>query len=155
MPTLSIARKDVAEQPVLFVRMRPARHEVANAIGEALGKVTQHIMKSGLAFAGQPYSRYLSTSLGLLDMEIGMPVASAGSGEGDVKAGVLPAGPTAMGVHGGPYDKLGETYAAIERWIEASGGAPGGPPWETYVTDPADYPDPGDWRTEVYWPLAR
>ena len=29
-----------------------------------------------------------------------------------------------------------------------------GAPWESYVTDPADHPDPADWRTEVYWPLA-
>lgn len=153
MPTLSIVKKDAAEQPVLFVRTKAARHEVANAIGEALGKVTQHVMKSGLTFAGQPYTRYLSSTPGLLDMEIGMPVGSAGKGEGDVQAGTLPSGPTAMGTHGGPYDQLGETYAAMERWIGANGMQPAGPPWEIYVTDPADYPDPGDWRTEVYWPV--
>ena len=32
---------------------------------------------------------------------------------------------------------------------------PGGAPWESYITDPADHPDPKDWRTEIYWPLAR
>jgi hypothetical protein len=34
------------------------------------------------------------------------------------------------------------------------GQRPGGPPWEVYVTDPGDYPDPKDWRTEVYWRMA-
>jgi hypothetical protein len=31
---------------------------------------------------------------------------------------------------------------------------PGGAPWESYVTDPADFPNPDDWRTEIYWPLS-
>jgi len=28
-----------------------------------------------------------------------------------------------------------------------------GAPWESYVTDPADYPDPADWKTEIFWPV--
>jgi AraC family transcriptional regulator len=57
-------------------------------------------------------------------------------------------------MHAGSYDTLTETYAAVERWIESNGYRIGGPPWESYITDPADLPDPADWRTEVYWPLA-
>jgi effector-binding domain-containing protein len=51
------------------------------------------------------------------------------------------------------YDQLSETYAAIEQWIEANEYRPGGPPWESYVTDPGETPNPADWRTEVFWPL--
>jgi AraC family transcriptional regulator len=42
----------------------------------------------------------------------------------------------------------------MERWMEANGYRPGGAPWESYVTDPGEFPDVKDWRTEVYWPLA-
>ncbi len=59
-----------------------------------------------------------------------------------------------MAVHAGSYEQLAETYAALERWIEENGFRAGGVPWESYITDPADFPDTGDWRTEVYWPLA-
>jgi hypothetical protein len=38
--------------------------------------------------------------------------------------------------------------------MDTNGVRPGGAPWETYLTDPADLPDPADWRTEVCWPLA-
>jgi len=38
-------------------------------------------------------------------------------------------------------------------WIEAQGLAPSGAPWESYVTDPGNFPDPKDWKTEVVWPL--
>ncbi len=153
MPTLSIVRQEIAAQPVLFVRKRVARHEIATAIAESLGKVFPYAQKAGLAIAGRPFSRYPSMGPGLLTIEIGMPVAAAASGEGEIEAGSLPGGPVAMAVHGGDYQQLHETFAALERWIEANGFRPGGAPWESYVTDPADFPDPNDWRTEVYWPL--
>jgi AraC family transcriptional regulator len=154
MPTLSIERRQIAAQPWLFVPMRVARHEISNAIGEGLGKAFPYAMKAGYPIAGRPTSRYLSTGPGLFSMEVGVPVAAAATGEGDVQAGTLPGGAVAVGMHAGTYESLGETYAAIERWIEAEGLKPGGAPWEAYITDPAEHPDPANWRTEVYWPLA-
>jgi AraC family transcriptional regulator len=71
-----------------------------------------------------------------------------------MQAGFLHAGPVACAVHAGPYEQLSETHAAIERWIEANGFHAAGAPWECYVTDPGEHPDPANWRTEVYWPLA-
>jgi len=50
---------------------------------------------------------------------------------------------------------LNDTYVAMERWMDANGVRPGSAPWESYITDPAEHPDPADWRTEVYWPLAQ
>jgi effector-binding domain-containing protein len=108
-----------------------------------------------LALAGHPFTRYLSTGPGLLTIEVGFRFAEPVAGEGEVEAGELHGGAVVVGVHGGPYDQLGETYAAMELWMEQNGLHPGGAPWEQYVTDPADHPDPGEWRTEVYWPVTR
>lgn len=155
MPTVSIARQEIAAQPVLFVRLRTARHELPAAIAAGVGTSYAHAQKAGLALAGQPFTRYLSTGPGLLSIEVGLPLAAAGRGEGDVDSGELPGGSVVVGLHAGPYDQLPETYAAVERWIEANGVRIAGPPWESYVTDPADHPDPADWRTAVYWPIAQ
>jgi effector-binding domain-containing protein len=155
MPVLSIDRRELTPQPVLIVRLRPARHELPQAIGEGLGKAFPYSQKAGLPVVGRPFTRYLSTGPGLFDIEVGMPVASTGPGEGDVEARILPGGAVAVALHGGPYDQLSETYAALERWIEANGFRAGVAPWESYITDPADFPDPAEWRTEVYWPLAK
>jgi AraC family transcriptional regulator len=154
MPTLSIDRQTLAAQPVVFVRLRAARHELPTAIGEGLGKSFTYAQKAGLAIAGRPFVRYPSTGPGLLTIEAGAPLAAEAPGEGEVEAGSLPGGPAVVALHAGPYDQLSETYAAMERWMETNGVRPGGAPWESYITDPADFPDPGDWRTEVYWPLA-
>ena len=155
MPTLSIERREIAAQNILSVRLRAGRHEIASAIGEGLGKAFPYSQRLGLAIAGRPFTRYLSTGPGLFSIEVGMPVATAPQGEGVVEAGTLPAGPVAVATHAGPYDQLSETYAALERWIESNGYRIGGAPWESYITDPADHPDPADWRTEVYWPLEK
>jgi effector-binding domain-containing protein len=54
----------------------------------------------------------------------------------------------------GPYDTLGETYAALMRWIGEQGRVVAGPMWEVYWTDPGTEPDPARWRTEVIIPVA-
>ena len=71
-----------------------------------------------------------------------------------VAAAMLPAGPVATTMHIGTYEGLGEAYASVQQWIEVQGLTPGGAPWECYITDPAEYPDPKDWKTEVFWPLS-
>jgi AraC family transcriptional regulator len=154
MATLSISRKDLAAQPILLIRRRITRAELPPMLGECFGKLYAHGQKAGLPIAGWPLARYVSMGPGLWTVEAAMPVAASVAAEGEMQPGVLPAGPVAMGVHAGPYEQLPETFAAMERWIEASGFRIGGSPWESYVTDPAQHPNPADWRTEVYWPLT-
>jgi AraC family transcriptional regulator len=154
MPTLSIEKRQLKATPILFTRLRAARHELATAIGEGAGKTFPYAQRIGAAIAGHPFTRYLSTGPGLYSIEVGVPLAAPAAGDGDIEAGFLSAGPAAVAVHAGPYEQLSETYAALERWIEANGFRATESPWERYVTDPGEHPNPADWRTEVYWPIA-
>jgi effector-binding domain-containing protein len=154
MPTLSIVRQELTARPILLIRRRIARTDLQGMLAECFGKLYGHGQKAGLPIAGWPLARYLSAGLGLWTVEAAMPLAAAAPGAGEMEAGTLPGGPVAFGVHAGPYDQLAETNATIEKWIEANGFRVGGAPWECYVTDPAEHPNPADWRTEVYWPLA-
>jgi AraC-like DNA-binding protein/effector-binding domain-containing protein len=154
MPTLSILRQNREEQPILLIRRRIPRTQLQGMLADCFGALYAHGHKAGLPIAGWPLARYVTTGAGLWTVEAAMPLASAVAGEGEMQAGILPGGPVAMGLHAGSYEELPETNAAIEQWIEAHGLRVGGAPWESYVTDPAEHPDPADWRTEVYWPLA-
>ena len=154
MPMLSIERRELAPEHILVVRLRVARHELARAIGEGVGKVYTHTQQAGIALAGHPFTRYLTAGPGLLTIEVGFHVSAPAPGQGDVEAGQLPGGPAIVAVHGGSYEQLAETYAAAERWMEENGVGPAAPPWEWYITDPAEHPDPADWRTHVFWPIA-
>jgi len=103
MPTLSIDRRELTERPVLFVQLKTARHELATAIAEGVGKTYVHAQTAGIALAGHPYTRYLTAGPGLMEIEVGMPLAAPAASSGDVQAGVLPGGPAVVAVHAGPY----------------------------------------------------
>ena len=153
----SITKKEIAEQPVLVVRRRIKPSEVAATLGEVLGYVFTHAQQNGIALAGQPLTRYVEWGPGMWTIEAGMPVTAhfcESPLESEVRSATLPGGLVATTTHTGAYDKLNEAHAAVQQWIEAEGLTPAGAPWESYTTDPADYPDPKDWKTEIYWPVT-
>lgn len=152
----SITKKEIAPQPVLMVRRRVKPSAVATVLAEVLGHVFRYAQRNGIALAGQPLTRYLEWGPGLWTIEAGMPVVAhaAAASEADVRADTLPGGFAATTTHAGSYDKLTEAHAAVQQWIAAEGLTAAGAPWECYVTDPADYPDPKDWKTEIFWPLG-
>lgn len=155
--TYAIAKKELMPQPVLVVRRRIKPTEVASTLAEALGAVFMHAQQYGLALAGQPFTRYVEWGPGVWTIEAGLPVAAHGkdASVGEVRADTLLGGPAAVTTHIGAYDGLTAAHAAVQQWIEAQGLKAASAPWEVYVTDPADFPDPKDWKTDVFWPLAR
>ena len=156
----TVSKKELTAQPVLVIRRRVRRDEIAATIGAELPKVFLHAQRRGIAIAEYPITRYLETSVGMVTLETGMRVTThsgqwtAAEGEGDILAETLPGGPAAVTIHSGPYDQLQAAYAALEEWIAANGFHKAGDPWEAYLNDPADYPNPEDWKTEVCWPVG-
>lgn len=142
-----------SEQPILFIRRRVAPAELQQTMGECFGALYGHGQAVGLSIAGLPIARYVSTGVGLWTVDFIMPLGAPAEASGELQPGTLSSGPVAFAVHQGLYDSLPATNAAIERWIEENGFEVGGQPWEHYVTDPGETPDPADWRTEIYWPL--
>ena len=165
--TYSIVKKDLVAQPVLVVRRRVKRSGIAGAIGEALPHIFQYAQQHGIALSGHPFTRYVEVGAGLLTIEPGMRIVGAPpqpasideatrkptSGETEVVEDTLPGGPAATTVHAGSYETLSEAYGAVETWMESQGLSSAGAPWESYITDPTEHPDPKDWKTEVCWPL--
>ncbi len=155
----SITRKNLAPQPVLVVRRRVRRADIAKTLAEQLGRIFQHAQSSGAARAGQPFTRYLDWGPGVLTLEVGLPVVTAvqtdSAGAGDIRSDSLPGGPVATTTHLGPYETLSEAHADVQIWMDENDLRGAGAPWELYVSDPADVPDPANWRTEVFWPLER
>jgi AraC family transcriptional regulator len=153
----TIARKELQPQPILMVRRRIKPSEVAQTLAEVLGRVFAYAQQRGIPLAGQPFTRYLEWGPGLWTVEAGMPIAALPDeliANAEVKAGTLPGGPVATTTHVGDYGTLSQSHAAVQHWIEDQGLTPSGAPWEVYTTDPADYPDPKDWRTDIFWPLV-
>jgi len=155
----TISKHELARQPVLVIRRRVRRAEIAATIGAELPKVFLHAQQRGVAIAGYPITRYLEISIGFVTLGMGMRVTghngewTATEGGGDILAETLPGGPAAVTIHSGPYDQLPAAYAALEEWIVSNGLHPISAPWEAYSNEPTDFPDPQDWKTEVCWPF--
>ena len=98
------------------VRLRAAN--CRRRLAECFGVVFPHCMKAGLAMAGFPLARYPVAGPGLITVEAGIPLVEPTAPVGDMQYCELPGGPVVFAVHGGPYDQLGDTHAAIERWIQ-------------------------------------
>jgi AraC family transcriptional regulator len=155
MPILSIERRQLSEVPVLLIRRRIPRDQLAATTGECFGLLWGFAQKAGLAETGRPTVRYQAVGPGLWTVEMCKPLAAKAEGWGEIEAGALQAGAAAVALHAGPYDELQQTYAALELWMEQNGCRANGAPWEVYLNDPSLAPDPKDWRTEVIWPIAK
>lgn len=153
MPMLSVSLRTLDARPALVIRSRVPRTAIAATIGQSLGRIVPYALGAGGIFTGQPFARYPEFGPGTISIEVGMPLAAPIMGKDDIEAYTLPAGMTAVAVHGGPYEQMPESYAALEQWLASQGRAPNGAPWEVYLSDPAEHPDPADWRTEICWPV--
>jgi effector-binding domain-containing protein len=117
-----------------------------------------------VAPAGAPFIRYHVINMqAKLDIEVGAPVAGPLPGDGRVKAGVLPAGRYAALVYTGVENGIKGNQALLDwarakgirwdRWDDENGDAFGAR-YESFLTNPADEPDPAKWETEVAIRLA-
>ena len=107
------------EQPYVALRTQATMHELGTVIPHLLGEVFAWLATQGAAPAGAPFIRYLVINMAAqLDIEVGVPVASAMSGDDRIYASVLPAGRYASLVYTGPYDGNGlvEANAALLEW---------------------------------------
>jgi effector-binding domain-containing protein len=119
----------------------------------------------GLKPAGPPFFRYNVIDMAReLEMETGVPIATAVDGDDDVVAGVLPAGRYATVTHTGhPSELVGVTGALLD-WAAEQGltwdmspsedGERWGARLEFYLTDPAEEPDMSTWQTQLAFRLA-
>ncbi|HSW42730.1 MAG TPA: MerR family transcriptional regulator [Patescibacteria group bacterium] len=147
--------KEVPEQPVLMIRTRTTMAGIAEAMGRAFGELMAYQGRAGIAPAGPPLCVYAEDFNGETggEMWVCVPAPSGVTGEGRVETAALPGGTMATTIHRGPYDTIGQAYAALFGWIEEHGHHPAGPMRDVYLTDPDEVP-PEEYLTEVLWPIA-
>lgn len=156
VPTSDITTETTDEVPTIAGRRRVDRDRLSEAIGDILPAAYGLAMEKGLTMTGPPFVRYVSESAAFVEIEAGVPLtAAAGEIEApELFASFLPDGKKATAIHEGSYDTLGETHAAVDRWINEHGHVASGGPWEVYLTDPGEFPNAEDWRTQIVWPIA-
>ena len=152
---LDISVRDLPAIHALVIRRRITRDEIATALAETLPAVFGYAQRHGLAIAGPPFARYPEVGMGSLVIEGGITMAEPPSTAltDGIEALVIPAGRAAVTIHHGPYDSLPDSHQQIEKWMRDQGLSAAGAPWETYLTDPGERPDPATWETEIVQPV--
>jgi effector-binding domain-containing protein len=162
--TVNLAIEERPAQPYVAIRRTITMHtfpEVADRLPEVFGWLAAR----GVAPAGPPFFRYLMIDMEHeLDVEAGVPVAAPVDGEGEVLAGVLPAGRYAVTTHvGHPDELIAVTGAFLDRataaglsWdaTETDRGTRWGCRLEVLHTDPAEEPDMNKWEPQLAFRLA-
>jgi len=126
--------------------------EIGPWLATVFGDVATAVAAQGSQLAGPPFARYLQHDDDRFTVEAGFPVVTAITPAGEVRPSTLPGGTVATTTHIGPYEEMEPTYRSLIAWVAEQGGELDGAPWEVYLSDPSEQPDPSTWRTEVRQP---
>jgi effector-binding domain-containing protein len=150
-------------QHYVGIRTQVPLKDLKKIIPAFLDELFAWLRKEGIAPAGAPFIRYHVIDMaGSMDVELGVPVASAVAGDGRVAPGMIPAGRYAALVYSGVtgikgnnalLDWAAKTGIRWDRWKDPRGDAFGARV-EYFLTDPAEEPDRKKWETEVAIRLA-
>lgn len=160
MMTQEVALRRVEAQTVVTLRdTMPTYSDVARLFGEVFGALGA----AGLRPVGPPMVMYHDQEYRDhdVDMEVAVPVSGPGLKLGLLTGGrvqvhELPAVATmACLVHQGPYNTIGEAYAALMRWQEANGYRAVGLCREVYLQGPGQAVDPSGYITEIQLPVEK
>lgn len=153
-----------AEQPYVSIAKTVTMQTIPE-IADRIPEIAGWLSARGIEPAGAPFLRYNVIDMEReLEMEGGFPVPVPVEGEGDIQAGILPAGRYATVTHVGHPDQLIDVTAGLLSWAHEQGlrwdmsAADRGDRWgcrlEFYKTNPAVEPDMNKWETELAFRLA-
>ena len=155
MVRFEIGIQDVAEEKVLVIREHVHQDEMSKVVPKDIGEVHAYMQELGLGFHGPPICVCpFPDENGMLDAEIGWPVAREVPGRGRIEAKTLPATRALVMKHVGPYHAVGRSYRLMSEVMEENGLTAVGDPRELYVTDPEEVADPNDYETLIVWPIG-
>jgi DNA-binding transcriptional MerR regulator len=158
MPEQEIVLKSLDGQHVLALReVIPVPQHVAKLLEETCTAV----MTQGAEFTGAPFVIFHDPEFKPADMdvEVVIPVGKSFktaiglSGGRQLNVQELPAlKSVASLIHKGDFDKVGESYTALGKWIGENGYRIAGPPREIYLSPPGS--ESGA-ITEIQWPVEK
>jgi effector-binding domain-containing protein len=149
---VKVGRREAAL--VVAKRVPVTLAEIGGVISRTFGEVYGHLGTRGAVPEGPPFVIYHGSPASgePFDIEICAPVPVAVEPPAGWQLQELPAGLFATLLHVGPYDTIGEAYAAITARVGEHGFVAAGPPREVYLSEPTVPPE--QIRTIVELPVV-
>ena len=152
-------------QPYVAIKSQVTMQTLGVVLPGLAPRVFGWLGQRGISPSGAPFWKYNVVDMDRgLEVEVGVPVATAVAGDDLVQAGVLAPGRYATVRYTGHPDGLFGATAALLKWADEHNltwdvsQAPDGERWgarlEIYETDPAMEPDMSKWTTQLAFRLA-
>jgi effector-binding domain-containing protein len=145
--------RTTTRQHTAAIKMTRPITQIGPAMAEAFPKIYHAVVSAGVEPAGMPLAVYFDMSPEETTFECAIPVPGPFTSSGEVEPSSVGGGEAAFAVHVGPYDTIGQTWAALMAWLAEQGRVAAGHGWESYVDEPGQVPD-AELRTELYIPVA-
>lgn len=149
--------KEVVSKPFFYIKDRIAISEMSSEFfGMRFGKIMGHLGADAANVTEPPFAIFheWDETSGETEVSVGIASAADKPANEDIERGMTYGGLTMMISYRGPYEGTGDAHNYMHKHIAASDYDFAGVPWEVYVTDPADEPDPAEWITEIYYPVS-
>lgn len=122
-------------------------------------RILAHLAEVGVEPAGPPSALYFPELAedGIEDVEAFVPLAqplAVPDAFADLSLGEVPAARTAVLVHSGDYETIGETYRMLGTWVARHAAPSGERIRERYLAGPSVANDRDSYRTEIAWPVT-
>jgi effector-binding domain-containing protein len=137
----AVELNETKEQAVISIRKTTSVGQLQQELGQAFMLVTQYLAELGESPAGSVFACYYNMDMEHLDVEMGIPVAKALAGKGEIKAGCIPAGKQVSAVHKGAYTQMEGLYNVMAEWMKAKDLTPTGVVYEFYLNSPMEVPE--------------
>lgn len=128
---------------------------ISAKMAENFGAVAQFMGQQGISQSGMPMTVYNEMAENVI-MSNGIPINERIDvpADADVSIGFIPKVKVLKTTLTGNYTNLRVAWEVTMKHIEEKGlELSEVKPFEIYTTDPGDYPNPADWKTEIYIPL--
>ena len=128
---------------------------ISAKMAENFGAIMQFMGQQGIKQSGMPLTVYNEMAENLI-MSNGIPVSARVEipADADVSLDFMPKMKVLKTTLTGNYTNLPKAWEATMAHIAEQGLEPSEiKPFEIYSTDPGHYPNPADWKTEIYIPL--
>lgn len=159
---LALTPVHVVEEPARHaVRMRRtvSDEELWPWLEHAHQRILAHLAAVGVEPAGPPSALYFPELAedGIEDVEAFVPLdqpLAIVEAFPDLSLGEVPAAHTAVLVHSGDYETIGDTYRVLGIWVARHAAPSGERIRERYLAGPSATKDRDSYRTEVAWPVT-
>lgn len=131
---------------------------ISMKMAEQYGAIGTYMAQNQISMNGMPLTVYLEMDQenGTVIMSNGIPVNEKieTSSDTDILCGYIPKTKVLKVLLTGNYTHLGKAWTEAMNYISSNSLVQSEiKPFEIYINDPGDFPNPADWKTEIYIPI--